>query len=854
MNKKLLFAAMSLAALTACTDNDFENQKLAEEASPVEIELINFNDGMTRASMDGNTIKWSAKEGDLFTLYHGGAGAAVTGFQNATFSAKSTAGEPARLTTPTMILPGEAIMVWPVDTAFNIKSGDNLSISIPAEQKNIENYIPYVSDRFTIANYAKLQNDPNKAGYNEYNSAGKDRKYTIYMRPMASQLNLKADYVGMDDIKALEEDEDPIDPIKLTSVDLSTKTGGNDLFTTKVAIKWNGAVNTNWPSATELPNKSWSDQTELDVANVATTGTQVDKLTSMEECLNGNDGCKFLILPQGTIADGVDEAAIVVKTIYGMVVIQDPTVAGTKTKYDEDEYKAAWYRYLSTKKAADTEENASDATAETAGDNAGKYKTVAKSPALGLQQTINYMSTYTAKSGTVKGEPLGVALTRYVKVNLKHLDMSDLHIKTDKQLRDVVRVWNKLGLDAVTVYLDGGSDDDEDGDAAGEFTISQKTIKTINDINKAKGGIPFKVKPCVIAGEACTEIIVKGGGDVQDVAFIAANGTTKADVVFNEGETWNWKGAVKVDKTGVERFINRGTMVNAEDATIKTTENDGTKNNVPLRNTGTWNITAGKLFVQFSVTNLNAVNIAKGAEYRQDKSTFNNGASAIPTRFGGDDSKIGKVENKGVFATVNDGIINNVGLIEHADKDAKTYITTNQSATVDFANAFKNTPSNKMGTINLPYSNKEEDNISILAAADKGFVSVTVSAADAPADGILNADVVGERVNYINITGGITTIAKVSDQVKYVEINDKDKKEIAWSLTAPATAAYEGLMVLSPVNIKLNTEIQVTKACYLGADMYVGGKFNNGTDGVLPKWNGYFGDTTDNFATMYVTY
>ena len=74
------------------------------------------------------------------------------------------------------------------------------------------------------------------------------------------------------------------------------------------------------------------------------------------------------------------------------------------------------------------------------------------------------------------------------------------------------------------------------------------------------------------------------------------------------------------------------------------------------------------------------------------------------------------------------------------------------------------------------------------------------------------------------------------------------------ALLTPAKATYEGLMVLSPVNIKLNTEIEVTKACYLGADMYVGGKFYNGTWPTLPSWNGYFGNTTSNFATMYVTY
>ena len=72
MNKKLLFGLMSLAALAACTNDDFESQGVvAEQTSPIEFEVINNNATM-RASMNGNSIVWSANDGDLFTLYHGG--------------------------------------------------------------------------------------------------------------------------------------------------------------------------------------------------------------------------------------------------------------------------------------------------------------------------------------------------------------------------------------------------------------------------------------------------------------------------------------------------------------------------------------------------------------------------------------------------------------------------------------------------------------------------------------------------------------------------------------------------------------------------------------------------------------
>lgn len=845
MNKKLLFATLSLAALTACTtSDDFESKQIAEEASPVQIEVLNFNDAAgTRASMDGNSIKWSAKTNDLFTLYHGGAAGNLDGFQNATFSAKDGGeGKPAALMTPTMILPGEAIMVWPVDSDFTIKSTDALSIKIPAVQDNIENNIPYVSDRFTIGAYGKFDNDPNSLTYNEYNTAGKDRKYTVYMRPMASQLNLKADYAGT---AALIEklydggsecpEDGGIDPIKVTSIDLLT--GAGTEFTTKIALAWAGAANANWPAS--ITNKTWSDQT-----NFGAVSTQVTKLTAKDKCLNGNDGCKILILPQAVIAGGVVDAAVVVNTNYGLVYVAANGVGDSKYSATEDD--DAWYRYISEGTATIVEET-KILPIISSGEFKDKYKTTA-TIADGMMQTINTFSTYTATSGTVKGEPMGIASTRYVKVLLNYLDMTNLHIKSDKQLRDVALVWKKMGLDPVTVFLDGG----QEGDAVNEFTISQNTIKVINKVNEGKAFANwFKVMPCKDAGEECTTILVKDGGDIQDVAFIADNGGTKASVVFNEGETWNWKGDVKAEVSGVKQFINKGIMNNAAAATgttIKTVDNTGVKNAIPFWNYGTWNITSGKLFVEISsVTNMGTVKISSGAEYRQDGSTFNNGAGALPTRFGGDDKQIGFVENKGVFAVVNGGKINNVGLIEHADKDAKTFITTNQSGAGNFGAAFA-APGNKMGRINLPWGNKDEDNVSISSALDQGFVSVTVNG---EVTGALNAEAVGPKVNYVIVNSGITEISGMDANVKYLEINQPGT-ELAWNVAAPTT--YDGLIVLSPVNIKLGTTIHVLKACYLGADMYVGGTFDNNTLGVLPEWDGYYGATSGNYATMYVTY
>lgn len=860
MNKKLLFGIMSLAALTACTNDEFESQNVAQEESPIQFEVIN-NDVVTRAHMDGNKIVWNANDGDKFTLYHGGAvaGAApfyLSGCENAIYTAKANEGATATLTTPSMIKQGSAVMVWPHDSVFRVGAG-NLSIVIPAEQTNIEKYIPYVSDVVNIGAYN---------GNAPYNTAGLERAYPVYMRPMASQLIIKADYAGTDNtLASLYTGDDPIDPISVTSIELITDNAGADKFTTAIPLVFNAktpADHARWntTAATKVKNNAWSHVTSFDLVNAGPT-TQVDKLTS-KVLLENNGGCKFLMLPQVAIAGGADKGAIVVNTLYGKVVVGTPGTA-TGTLYDAAEAADAWYRYISAASKAAGAGVGYDATETpdaTAGSD-GKFKTTSKIED-GMMQTINGFSTYTHQgSSPVQTEPEGAAATRYVKVLLTHLDMTGLHVTSDKQLRHAAKVWKQMGLADVTVYLDGG----KEGDAPGEFTISQTTIDKINEINATPGlGKSFKVMPCTVVGEACNTIVITGGGNIKDLTFIKDNAGTKAAVAFKAGENWKWAAdnTVTVANTacGISKFINRGTFTSDATATINVKNDLAVPAwvNIPFENAegATWNISGATLNVQFDVTNYGNVNIATKAQYRQDgqagATTFINEATALPTDFGGNDAKIGKVENKGVFATVAAGVINNYGLIEHADLNAKTYITNNQLGG-NFAAA--RADDNKMGRINLPWDNKNEDNVSVSAALNSGFVSVTVNG---EVSGALDASVVGSKVNYVIVKSGITEIKAVSAQVKYLEINQPGT-ELAWNV--PTTTEYDGLIVLSDVNIKLGTKIVAT-VTYLGADMYVGGKFNQaalaaeGTDPAYAATNfsGYYGDTSGNVGSKYITY
>lgn len=887
MNKKLLFGIMSLAALTACTSDDFESQKVAQqEASPIQFEVLN-NDALTRAEMAGNKIVWSAADGDLFTLYHGATAAHwTTGYENATYKANASEGASATLTTPSMIKQGKAIMMWPVDTTFRIKAADNLTLKIKPyfdgeALDNIENNIPYVSDLLDIDAYAPYSETG--AYPTAYKTAGYARKYPVYMRPMASQLIVKADYVGTDaTLKTLYEGgsegltgDDAIAPITLTSVDLLTRNGGTTLFTAEIPLQFTAptaAIQTQWkavPNNLKAANVTvWNKVTDFDIANIAAAG-QKNKLST--SVIDGTESCKFLILPQAnmaTVGAGVLDGGIVVNTYYGRVVIAangmtynnanygyKPVATGAVSAYTPAEYAKAWYRYISAAAtaAADGETKAATATAGLG------YKTTANIE-MGLKQTINGFSSYTHQATSpVKGEPEGAAATRYVEIRLNHLDMSDLHVKTDKQLRDVVRVWKKLNLPDVTVLLDGNS--------SREFEMSQKTVKLINDINAATTGKSFKVMPCDVATHrACNTIVITGGGNVQDMTFIEPNGAKVADVALKAGETWAWKAAtteaktVKVKAAGVAKIINRGTFVNDANAILKTAEPNGTQNFIPFENArnANWNLTAGTVRVQFNVTNYGTVTISKGAQYRQDgnagATVFTNEATGIPARFTfsgaiprGDDL-VGTVWNRGVFATLGTGgtaTINNYGLIEHDDVDAKTYITANQTAGALFTKAFAD-PANKMGRINLPWLNRNEDNISVSANLNQGFISLTVDDNFTSESLSLATGTIGDKVNYLKVnSASVKEITGVVNQIDYLEVQAPN--EVAWNVTGSAYN-FVGLMVLSDVNIKLGTTVNVTGATYLGADMYVGGNFT------WNKWSGYYGNTGANVATKYITY
>jgi hypothetical protein len=862
MNKKLLFAAMSFAALTACSTDDFESQQqVAEGVSPIQFEVIN-NSETTRASMDGNTLKWNANHGDLFTLYHGGtlSGTALTGYDNATYKANANADGPATLSTPSMIKAGKAIMVWPVDTTFYEAASGNLTVKIPATLKNIENNIPYASDLITIVPYAAYNEKAPSDLPTAYKTAGKDRKYQIHMRPMASQLILKADYAGTDaKINALATGDDPINPIALTSVEINDP---NASLTKEIDLSFATPVDPQGSNWEKVKNNAWSEVTGFNISSAVKVG----QLTT--ECINGIESAKFLMLPQATIgASGLAGANIVVNTIYGKVSI----VGGsTSTTYTAEELGDAWYRYAAAGAGAGTYTETETTTAGT-GSDANKVK-YTNNIEKGLAQVIDAFSTNktTKTTSVVVGEPTGAVGTRYVKVLLTKLDMDGLHIKNDKQLYDAVRVWKEIGKGSVTVLLDGKKK---------EFEISQKTIAKINEINAATANEAtprtFTVMPCNT--DACDIIVITGGGEMpQDLSFIqkgAKNNNKTASVALKAGENWKWNstGKVTVDEnnTGITSFINRGTLVSDATAKLQVFNNNATTPaqvyGITFVNDGKWDITAGTLNVQFDVTNNGTVNIAKGAQYRQDGSgnVFTNEATTLPERFfmndpskTADDKKdfkesIGKVNNSGVFATVNNANIYNYGLIEHADKDAKTYITSQRNG------AGFDTPwatSNKIGRINLPYSNKDEDNISINAAASEGFVSVTVTSDNAPSDKKLDVSTVGAYVNYLIIKSGVEQITNVNNQVQYVEVNDENNTEIAWmprfdkDSGLPIPYSYTGLIVFSDVNIKLNTIVNVSGSTYIASDMYVGGSFAEGT------YDGYFGNTTKNAETMYITY
>lgn len=795
MNSKFYFAAALALSLAACTTEDDLQQNSSNQISPISFVMETGGDFSSRAAWgEGDyayTLQWT--DGDLLSLYHGGEEGGLDGLQNAIYKAKAGSSEgKLEFTTQSMIVEGQAIMVYPADTTFKY-DGNGLFVTVPAKQTSASNLnqIPFISEGINIAKYDEIKNQ----------GAGYGKEYPIKMRQVGTQITLKSNWTGdaLDKINALVESEG-IEEIKVDYVTMNRPT---DKFNVAVPVGLKDietGIGKNWDNVFD-PAKTIDSWNMMSYADVEAQNIETSEfLTSSDADLNT---CEFTLLPQNyiaattggtsTAAEGAEGAEKTQEEIYGgaeadaSIVIM--TYYGSVTLDEESE------KVMYTATYTDDEEN---------------WMTV---PA-GLNMIVKNTQRLAGETSTFVGEVVGSHGTVWMNADLSTLDMSAVHIKSDKQLRDVLCVYNAIkNRESVKLTIDG--------DADGVFTLSMDNVKTL----QSDGYENVKLLPCDDNGEVCETIKLIGGGEVPEIMFITEN---KVDVILASGYEWTWTDGARRFGNNTKTLTNEGYLTVAAGAEI----GDSYRESVPMFNKGTMTIN-GLVMQQTALTNYGTITINKGAEYRADAAIITNEATSARV--------MGKVYNSGIFAVQGEtnGEINNYGYIENmvGGNSNMTYITVNETENAAFNAVWSD--KNKFGTIVLKNA---DDNISVNKATATGFIKYTYTE-----ETYATPDVC--KYNYLIVNNHDITFPETEEgykEIKFLEVTSEGDNVPAIYQKNNYLPNLRGFILYGKANVKENNKL-VVPAAYIDGTFYYGGLFCvDKQPDVLPTINGvYYGNSSD---------
>lgn len=703
-----------------------------------------------------------------------------------------------------MILPGQAIMVYPADTTFKYTGNGDLTVTIPADQgvagaERLHN-IPFMSEGLLINDYNPTKDQ----------GAGYDKTYNIKMKQIATQYTVNMNWTGdkintINALKAAGTISTGMSADKVTLIRPTNK------FTVEAPIKLQvptSPIGASWATVAGNSIDTWNMESYVDKANPT---TQENSLSS-KEITAATDGksatVEFLLLPQvekgylvaplpttvtpdndgHTAAEDANDK-LVIETYYGNIVIDNTAgkIFSHKNTLANDEMKLSW-----------------------------AYDWMVK-------------NSHREKSApsTFAGEEVGAHGTLNAAIDLNYLDMEVVHIKNDQQLRDMIHVHEAL-LDGQNVTFT------IDGDANEEFAMSVAAVELL----KANPNISIKL--CEDAGEVCKTIRLTTvtNSEVPSFSFLI-DPTFDVTVILSESAdaSWLWNGETKT-MVNVDYVVNAGTLDVTDGAKINVQNTTSTPAYINLlTNNGTVNI-SGKVTQNAPALNNGIVNINSGAVYRVNAVKFINDATTL--------DKYGVINNKGYFGVVDEsaGTIDNYGLIKQAGTNARTFITTNAIAGTTFATPF-NVVTYKMGTIELKA--KDDNDFGVQDATLKGFIKWTVKDVET-----VTAEEIGTQANYVVIEGKTSTLdftRNVSENVNVLYVEFKNiENEVMWNTE---NTIIRGLIVdaNSALYIQKGNKVEVSQAAL------VKGTVTKGNTGALtvPSYIGYLGGLATDVENVLTT-
>lgn len=654
MKGKLYAAALAAIALAACSqEEELTSVNQGSSVSPIAFN-VTFGEepgAGTRAEFGGEndyTLMWTAKDKDRMSLFHGMADpsgnidskdVAITGVQNAVYEAQSGEGVEGalRFTTQSMVQPGYAVMVYPVDTVFNYTNEGGVYIRIPENQTEASwKQVPFMSEGLCIATYDGGKGDG--AGY------GKD--YEIGMKQVGTLFTLKTVWANDDKVEALA-DAGEIDPINVTSVALNRPT---DKFNTKVQVMMNKQT----PHyADDVEGRdAWQYVTVVDYKD-AKVGDSDKAKALTTEAVTGLETSEFVLLPQESETTAANDAEVKIYTRYGSV-----TIDNTK--------ETMWKN-----------------------DNTNKSK---------VADMLNeIIETTTAKNtkGKYEGEMVGGHVTRYIDADLATLDMADVHIKNDKWLHDIILVHDAYQKnEEVVLTIDGD-------ETTGVFEMNMSTLEMLKarpEITlkacSVKGESCTTIK-LVGGGEIpAIDFLATGIGGPNVKIELAAGETpwtwTDGARELNKVYLLTNYGVINIAETANVSFSNVS-------STFEGIVNEGTIN-ISGGVTTLLGVTGD--IETLAVTNNGKITVAEGAELRSGKGcTFTNESATATNMATIENSGIigctddGKIYNYGLIQNMVGGVENMVLITANQTENAsfaKSYDDDNKFGTILMKSAADN--------------------------------------------------------------------------------------------------------------------------------------------------------------------
>lgn len=803
--KKILYSALALPLLFACSSEDFDNQAINNDpfAGIAKVDATFTMDEPT-TRFDGGV--WNTEEGDLWGFAWMGDGTVIAADGKA-YQNHNLIQTNGIFTPQTSIYVGKYYIYRPYDKttvspkAIVFESLVNQPLaegyaSTTQAWKDLAKTAINIGDVWTDVTVGgkTFGTDPtiwNKAGIKGENP----EKYKIYAAMFSNQTGLDLTYVKNNPTFAAAKRVQGATDIDFT-IAAGDAVGAADIYEATVDLDGSAKSFTYAPPAspngaeTNHSGTYWANKSNLGAGGGFTftddviTLTPADAVNGLSTGDNGSKGWFWFNSLPVTAGDGAAATAVqtVFTTSYGVVTVNSTVGA---CAYVFDQYTAGTGSPEWIKLAAADDNTVSPKTWNLAGAH----------------------NTFVNQYGNHKGK---YALT----VDFSAGVMNNMHIKNDTHLQKLLKYYIASGkTENVSLNLDGASATDK------TFKISKNSIALLQSIP----GNKVKVHACTTHNNPVKIIVTQDGSDGKtEVPELNNVFDAATDVYLASGTNWTWKERTGANQLTVDANVasltNEGTLtVNASNIQLTTA--------VPLANAkgATMNITKVTT-VKNALTNLGTINVPAGAELRAYDVEIKNDATSL--------SDYGVINNAGVvgvtYATA--GTVNNYGKIIMENSDAITLLTSNQTAAGDFDDAF-NAGTNKLGTVVLP-AGQPNALVSVSNGEETGFIEYTWTGGNTystPNDGIV-------KYNTLIVNDNIA-FTTAETEIKYIKF-DGVKKTVTNSANANLPQ-LKGIIVNAnkSIIIEKGNTISCSEGSHLGngAAVYNGGAFTPGNTNIAGK-------------------